>query len=214
MPSSHVRWHVVVLLMALCFISHMNRLGISIAADMRLMKQFDLTPTQMGAVYSTFLLVYTFFMIPGGWFIDRVGPRFALTVMGISTAAFCVLTGALGLAVSSAAVFLVLLKIVRGLMGLCTTPLHPGCARAIGSWIPTSNQSLSNGLITGAAIFGVALTPYVFGNMIDRFDWPTAFIISGFVTTGIAGLLFINAPKIQTRWSTNSLGEHYRWRSE
>lgn len=181
--------------MALCFISHINRLGISIAADLRLMKQFNLTPTQMGAVYSTFLWVYTLCMIPGGWFIDRVGSRVALFTMGISTAVFCVLTGALGFAIAGTGIFLFALKIIRGVMGLCTTPLHPGCARAVGDWVPASSQSLANGLITGAAIFGVAATPLVFGKLIERFDWPATFVIFGLATVAIAVALFINAPK-------------------
>src|SRR2546426_5048054 len=78
LADSSRRRRVVALLMALCFISHFNRVSISVAADERIMDQFSISPTAMGTVYSAFLLVYTIFMIPGGLFIDRVGTRRAL----------------------------------------------------------------------------------------------------------------------------------------
>jgi len=64
--------------MALCFISHLNRISMAVAGDERIMKQFSIAPEKMGAIYSAFLLVYTLCMIPGGFFIDRFGARTAL----------------------------------------------------------------------------------------------------------------------------------------
>src|SRR5438477_6086136 len=84
-----VRWRILVLLMALCFISHFNRASMASAGDERIMKQFDISTKEMGVLYSAFLVVYTVFMIPGGLFIDRFGPRLALAAMGIGTALFC-----------------------------------------------------------------------------------------------------------------------------
>ena len=66
------------------------------AGDERIMKQFGISAEQMGVVYSAFLIIYTIFMIPGGLFIDRFGPRVALTVMGVGTAMFCAFTGMVG----------------------------------------------------------------------------------------------------------------------
>src|SRR5437868_3200970 len=88
------RWLILALLMALCFISHFNRASMASAGDERLMKQFNITPGAMGWVYSAFLMVYTLFMVPGGLFIDRFGPRAALMLMGFGTAIFCAITGA------------------------------------------------------------------------------------------------------------------------
>ena len=83
--SITIRWRIVAMLMALCFISHMNRVSMSVAGNSRIMAQHGFSPTEMGTVYSAFLLVYTIFMIPGGFFIDRVGPRVALMVMGLGS---------------------------------------------------------------------------------------------------------------------------------
>src|SRR6188474_3593206 len=75
------RWVILAFLMALCFISHFNRASITSAGDERIMQQSGISPERMGAIYSAFLIVYTLFMIPGGWLIDRRGSRFALACM-------------------------------------------------------------------------------------------------------------------------------------
>ena len=85
-PASRRRWGILGLLMALCFISHFNRASITSAGDERIMQQFGISPERMGVVYSAFLMVYTAFMIPGGWFLDRFGPRVALVCMGLGSA--------------------------------------------------------------------------------------------------------------------------------
>src|SRR5260370_3045329 len=90
---TRVRWHILALLMALCFLSHFNRVSISVAGNDRIMEQYTISPTKMGAVYSAFLLVYSIGMIPGGFFIDRCGARRALITMGLGTALFGALTG-------------------------------------------------------------------------------------------------------------------------
>src|SRR5437870_8973985 len=179
-PSA--RWRIVALLMALCFISHLNRVSMSVAGNSRIMAQYGISPTKMGMVYSAFLLVYTIFMIPGGFFIDRFGPRVALMVMGFGSALFGALTGAVGLGFALSGQVLLTLIIIRGLMGWLTAPLHPACARAVDNWMPLPERSLGNGLVNGAALLGIACTYRLFGELIERFDWPQSFMITGAAT--------------------------------
>lgn len=186
--GQRMRWVVVGLLMALCFISHLNRISMSVAGDERIMKQYGIAPEKMGMVYSAFLLVYTVFMIPGGFFIDRFGPRLALGVVGFGSAVFCALTGAVGW-MEAGMVWMALL-LVRGAMGLITTPLHPAAANAVGLWVPDSKRNLVNGMITGAALLGVACAYAFFGGLIARFDWPRAFLVTG-AMTGVVALVWL-----------------------
>src|SRR5258708_8005962 len=139
-----VRWRILVLLMALCFISHFNRASMASAGDERIMKQFGISTEQMGVVYSAFLVVYTVFMIPGGFFIDRFGPRIALAGMGIRTALFCAFTGMVGWGFIAASRVWLSLLIVRSLIGLLTTPLHPASAPAAANWFPQDPPALAH----------------------------------------------------------------------
>jgi MFS family permease len=197
------------MLMALCFISHFNRACMASAGDERIMKQFSISTEKMGMIYSAFLVVYTVLMVPGGFFIDRFGPRLALALMGLSTALFCAFTGAIGWGFIVAAQVWFSLMVVRSLMGLFTTPLHPACARAASNWFPEHQGALANGLITGAALLAYALVHPVFGALIDRFDWPGAFLITGLCTALLAGIWFVFARDFpeEKKYATRSAAE-------
>src|SRR5947207_15210964 len=94
--SPNVRWLIVALLVGFTFLGHFNRVSISVAANAHFIGPGKLSEEQMGLVYSAFLLVYTLGMLPGGWLIDRIGPRWALAGMGIGLGFCAALTGMLG----------------------------------------------------------------------------------------------------------------------
>src|SRR5262245_14875243 len=93
---TNVRWMIVALLMGLAFLAHFNRLSITVAGNARFVGEGNLSEEEAGVVYAAFLWVYTIGMLPGGYFIDRVGPWRAMTVMGLGFGFFAALTGILG----------------------------------------------------------------------------------------------------------------------
>lgn len=183
---SWVRWRIVLILMAFSFLAHFNRSSMSAAGDMRIMGQFSLTPTQMGAVYSAFLLFYTLGMTPGGVFIDRYGPWAALVLMGLGSALFCALTGSAGMGLLAAGLVWPALLLIRSAMGLCNAPVYPAAGRIVVWWVPFSRRAWANGLVIGAAPVGVATTYLIMGALIDRLDWPGAFLVTGAATGAVA----------------------------
>lgn len=174
------RWLVAVLLMAQAALLHFNRGAIPAAGTEHLIPEGLITETQMGTVYSALLIVYTLVMIPGGWCIDRFGPRRALLGMGIGCAAIIPLTGATSWLPVTAVFFA--LCIVRGLLGAFCAPMHPGAARSISLCMPPAERGLANGLVTCAAVLGAASTPLLFGGMMDWLSWPLAFVAAGILT--------------------------------
>jgi MFS transporter, ACS family, D-galactonate transporter len=176
---TNVRWLIVAMLVGLVFLAHFNRIAISVAGSERFIGPDALSEQQMGRVYSAFLLVYTIGMLPGGWLIDRIGPRWALAAMGVGLGLCAALTGVLGVfGLAVAALYLPLL-LIRGLAGASSITLHPGAARAVSLWFPLSGRSFANGLVTAGALVGIALTYPVFGWLMDKLDWPLAFVVSG-----------------------------------
>src|SRR5262245_28025767 len=79
--ASWVRWRIIVLLMALSFVSWFNRVSLPVAYDERIKDQYGIAETAMGTVYSALLLVYMLCMTPGGWLTDRFGARWSLGIM-------------------------------------------------------------------------------------------------------------------------------------
>ena len=181
-----VGWAVVPLLMAISFVSYVNRVSMATAGDTRIMAQHQISPTRMGAVYSAFLFTYTLCMIPGGLFIDRLGPCAALLTVALGSSVFVALTGLIGLLTSNNETVFVAFLVVRGLMGVVSAPLYPACAAAIGRWVPAGGRTRANGLVNGSALIGVAITPLVFGALIDLLDWPAAFFVAACVTLAVS----------------------------
>src|SRR5262249_32403350 len=99
------------------------------------------------------------------------------------SALFVALTGMVGLTFTDSVSVLLALLLVRSVMGMLSAPLHPALARSVAHWVPPRRSSRTNGLVNGAALVGIAFTPLLFGTLIDRFDWPTAFLIMAAVTT-------------------------------
>jgi MFS family permease len=168
--------------MAFAFLCHFNRVGMSVAGTERLMEEFHFSSDRMGLVYSAYLFVYTLLMIPGGWLIDRTGPRKALGLMGIASAGLVMLTGLPGWALIPSAAALPAFIVIRGALGLATVPMHPGAARTISIWLPPARRAWGNGMVNGAALIGIASTYYLFGLLMDLFDWPGVFLVSGLAT--------------------------------
>jgi ACS family D-galactonate transporter-like MFS transporter len=201
-PTS-VRWRIVGMLILFSFASWFLRVSMAVAYDERIEKQFQITPEAMGYVYSAFLLVYMLGQTPGGWFIDRYGPRRALLLMGCGLAVFCGLTGLVGPAVpwllslpalaglglTAAALALGLFLVVRSVMGVFAVPMYPAAAYVIGRWLPFPRQGWANGLVQGSACVGIAAVPLVFGALVDALDWPLAFLGVA-VAVGVVTLLW------------------------
>jgi MFS family permease len=193
--------------MTLVLISHFNRISISTAGDARIMEQYGIQPTRMGVVYSAFLFTYTLFMIPGGLFIDRFGTRVALATVGLGSAVFVALTGAVGLTFEDPLRVFFGLILARGLMGIFSAPLHPASARSVSHWVAPSAQSRINGLVNGSALVGIAATPPAFGLIIDLWGWPAAFLVMAGVTTAVALAWAVLARERPERGTAEAPGE-------
>jgi ACS family glucarate transporter-like MFS transporter len=183
------RWQILAILVSYSFMTWFNRVSISVAYDERIKAEYDISPEQIGWVYSAFLFFYMVCMTPGGWLIDRYGPWLALVVMGFGSALFGALTAITGhpaVAAGGPLLVLALFFIIRSLMGALTAPVYPASSRVVLHWLPMAQRAGANGLVQGAAALGIASTFYVFGALIDWLDWPAAFLVSGACTALLA----------------------------
>jgi ACS family glucarate transporter-like MFS transporter len=178
--------NTVFLLMLVVACAHFNRVGISVAGTERLIPEAGISPDRMGLVYSAYLAIYTLAMLPGGLLIDRFGARRALLVLGFGSAIFVAMTGCTGLVFHTGTSVWLGLLVVRSFLGLVSAPLHPGAANLVCEQAPSESKSTANGLVNSAACAGIAGTYLVMGKLIDLFDWPIAFLITGGVTLAVA----------------------------
>ena len=170
---------VIVLLMGFAAIGHFNRIGISVAGDEMFIPKLGIPETRMGWVYTTFLIVYTIGMLPGGWLIDRIGSARVLTLFGLTMGVFVVLTGMLGWVSNTPESLWIGLLVIRGLAGICNAPLHPAAAHVVSDVVPPIRQAGANGIITAGALVGIACCYPGFGWLMDLLTWQWAFVVSG-----------------------------------
>jgi MFS family permease len=185
-PAGGGAWRVLALLTLGVAVCHFNRISISVAGAERIMPGYGVDPRLMGLVYSAYLFSYTLCMTPGGWLIDRLGPWAALLLLGAGSAVFVALTGVAGLLVTAPALLVAALLGVRALLGVVSAPIHPGSARMISLWVPPGRQATWNGLVCASACVGIAGTYLLFGQLMDWFDWPGAFLVAAAGTALLA----------------------------
>lgn len=181
---------IVTLMVAISVMSYFDRTIMSIAGP-GIIKEFGLSETEMGSVYSAFILSYALLMIPGGWLSDRLGPWRVLTGMGFGAALFTALTAlggkpGLGAALGVVPSFL----IIRLGLGVSTAPLYPACGRMTANWYEVSRRARIWGLVASGAGVGSATSPILFSWMIGRYGWRFSFCLAALATAALAAFWF------------------------
>ncbi len=175
-----MRTRIVALMFLFSVMSYFDRTILSIAAP-GIMKEFSISETQMGVVFSSFLLSYTLLMIPCGRLADRFGPRSVLTVSamgsGVATALF------------SVSATIPIFAALRLLLGAFTAPLYPATGKMNANWISPHLRARVQGIVNCGAGLGGAVSPLLFPALIATYGWRQSFIIAGMVTFAI-GLIW------------------------
>jgi MFS family permease len=176
---------IVALMFALSAMNYFDRIVMSIAGP-GIMKDFGISETQMGSVYSAFLLSYTILMAPSGWLADRFGGRVVLTVSSMGAAWFTGLTSICGPSGLGAYLGVVpAFMVVRLAFGACTSPLYPSTARIVAAWIPPHERARVQAVIMSAAALGAAVSQVLFSRLIAAYGWRASFWIAAAATAGL-----------------------------
>jgi MFS family permease len=183
--SGQTRFAIVALLFTFSMLSYFDRTILSIAGP-QMIRDFGLSPIAMGSVYSAFILGYAMLMIPCGHLTDLLGPRFTLTLMGLLSALFTLLTVAAGKPGLGAFIGIVpALFIIRLGLGIVTAPLYPACARMTANWIPFIYHARVQAFIMAGSSLGAAIAPVLFTWMLMQFRWRSSFALAAAATASV-----------------------------
>jgi ACS family glucarate transporter-like MFS transporter len=176
---SRVRWQILGLLFLISVVTYIDRVNISIAGK-ELMPVFGLSGVQMGAVFSSFVLGYALFQIPGGWLGDRWGSRRVLTLAVLWWSLFTVLTAkADHLFFSGLLGVLGSLILIRFLIGVGEAAALPNFNRTVANWLAPTERGLGMGVSIGGIGLGSAMTPPLVAWLMVQYGWKTAFYVTG-----------------------------------
>lgn len=169
-PATKTRWLVLLLISVMYMITYMDRTGLSIAAS-SMAKEFGLSETALGIVFSVFLWAYAIGQIPTGWFADRFGPRVVLLVI--------VPFWSLMTAITATATGVVSLMVIRFVFGLAEAGAFPAATRGMQSWFPRSERGIVHGVTHSFSRFAIAIVPILGVTIVAAFGWRWIFYLFG-----------------------------------
>jgi MFS family permease len=192
---------VLLLLCAMYFITYLDRVNVSTAAA-GFAKEFHLSKTEIGLVFSAFAYPYLVFQIIGGWVSDRFGARRTLIVCGLIWAVATVLTGMAG--------GLAFMLVARVLLGLGEGATFPAATSAMSRWVAKEKRGFAQGITHAAARVGNAVAPAVVVAIMATYGWRESFYVCGvisFAWVGLWALTFTEHPKEHPRITQAELAE-------
>ena len=167
------RGNVLLLLCVMYFVTYVDRVNVSTAAA-AFKHELGLSNTELGLVFSAFAYPYLLFQVIGGWFGDRFGARWTLTICGVVWALGTVFTGLVGGLASMLA--------ARVLLGLGEGATFPVATRAMASWMPGGKSGFAQGIVHSSARLGNAITPPLVVALMLAFTWRGSFVIIGVIS--------------------------------
>jgi ACS family glucarate transporter-like MFS transporter len=165
-----IRYVLVVWLLVLSTIAFLDRTNISIAG-VWIARDFGLDNSHLGWVFSSFLVGYASFQIPGGVLVRRFGPRRVLGYCVIFWGIFTVLTALTPPHMKSS---LLMIMLVRVVLGMSSAVMYPSANQFVERWFPIRERGKANGIVFGGVGLGSALAPPVLTSIMLRYGWHAA----------------------------------------
>jgi ACS family glucarate transporter-like MFS transporter len=161
---------VYVGLFVLMFINYLDRVNLSVAAK-SIADNYQLSPIDMGYIFSAFLWTYLVCLIPMGLLADRFGGR-AITY---STLGLWSLAGIwTGFSATYGSLFA-----SRLVLGIGESASYPAGGKIIREWAPEGERGLAAAFLNSGAHAGLCVGSVLVGALILQFGWRESFYITG-----------------------------------
>ncbi|MDB5775543.1 MAG: major facilitator superfamily 1 [Herbaspirillum sp.] len=170
------RYLVYFAMFLMSMVNYVDRTNLSVAAG-SIASTFELSPIQLGYMFSSFLWTYLFCLIPAGLVVDRFGARKVTALSLIIWSAGGILTGL-------ASSFLLLLG-SRLVLGIGEAASYPSGPRIIREWAPKTERGLAAAILNAGAYAGPALGGIFVGWLIPQVGWRGSFLVTGAVGVGL-----------------------------
>lgn len=170
MVPSRLSWFVLGLLFVAMVIGYVDRGNISYAAPF-ISKEFHLSATVNGYIFSAFLLGYSLMQIPAGRLVDRFGEKWIYAGFFL---AWCLVAASLGLV--QTAWQLIMLRVA---LGVTESVSGPASFAFIARRFPETRRGLASGVLLAGTKVGPALGAVVAAYLITSVGWRGLFVICG-----------------------------------
>lgn len=173
------RWVIGLLLGIGVLINYFDRINLSVAAP-QLKEAFNLTPADMGLLFSAFFWPYALLQVPAGLFLDRFGVtrvgRWGAFLWGLASAITVFASGFGGIFAA------------RAMLGIAEAPGFPVSSKATGYWFPRKERALATAIFDAAAKFSNVIGVPLVAVVVVSYGWRW-----GFGVTAILSLAYFLA---------------------
>jgi ACS family hexuronate transporter-like MFS transporter len=166
------RWQIILMIFIASMINYLDRTAFSVAAPY-ITKEYGLTPSQLGILFSSFFAGYAIFNFVGGYLSDIYGPRKVFTGAMTVWSIFCGMT--------AAAFSFTSLLIVRVCFGIGEGPISATTSKTVSNWFPSKERSSAMGIASAGTPLGAAIAGPIVGVIAIYFSWQVAFVVMAFV---------------------------------
>jgi MFS transporter, ACS family, D-galactonate transporter len=164
------RWLMLTLLLLAIVVNYVDRGNLSVAAP-GLIAELHLSPVQMGLLFSAFAWTYGISNLPGGYVIDKLGARVALSASLLLWSGATFLQGFTGNFFS--------LFGLRLAVGVAEAPAAPSCNRIVSTWFPKKERGkATSGFVVGQYLGPALFSPILFW-VAATFGWREIFYLTG-----------------------------------
>ena len=161
------RWVVLGLMVMLTFINYIDRASLSIVAPM-IMKEFTLSPSEMGVIFSGFFMSYALFCFVGGYVSDIYGPKKTISIAIVFWSLFA--------AAPAVAWGFVSLLIFRVIFGAGEGPVSSVTNKMINNWFPATERAKAKGITDTGMSLGAAVAGPIVGFIAIAYGWRISFV--------------------------------------
>jgi MFS family permease len=156
-----------------------------------------LAGSSLGLLTGSYFLSFALAQLPVGVALDRFGPR---KVQGP-----LLLLAAVGAVLFAQAHTLTELVLARGMIGLGVAGSMMAALKAGSQWLPADRlPTLTSGLLVVGGM-GSMLSTAPVQAALGHTDWRGLFIALGFVTVGVAALIYLTVPELARKPQTTRL---------
>ena len=179
---------LVLLLMAVTSAGYVCRVAMTVVGP-GIMRDFGLSQTQMGTVFSAFLLGYTIFQVPSGGLADRISARRIFLALCAGWTLLTVATAFVAWHGFAVAMVIPQLWLIRALFGVISAPTYPTSGRTLAITVPPRLQARANSLVLASVGVGSAVTPILLAPIASHYGWRLALLVASSISA-VAGLLW------------------------
>ncbi|MGO9138112.1 MAG: MFS transporter [Syntrophales bacterium] len=170
MLNDKLRWKIIMWFFLVVMISYMDRINLAVAAPL-ILKEFKLSPSELGIVLSGFQIGYMVLMFFGGFIAQRFSARKVVTVILILWSITTFLTG---FSFNFLTIFL-----ARLIFGMAEGPMFPSINYVVNNWTLNKEKGFAGSAYTSALPIGVVLGTLASAYLVTEFGWRSVFYVFG-----------------------------------